>query len=411
MNFLRGTPVLRNMTALYLFQGLNYALPLLLLPYLIRVLGLKTFGLWMFAAGIVTIGRVCVNYGFDLTATRQVALLGPERRQELSQLVSDIAAIRLAVAIAFAALCFPVLELVSGYEQLSLLVLIGCSILMGEALLPVWLYQGLERMPPIVAVRAVTRLGNLGLVLVAVNGPGDVWRVPAIEALAIGLGSVASLYYARQRFGLEMVLPSLPRMVTQMRDGATIFFTNVAVQFYTTIGTIVLGVVVGPLAVATFAIAEKIYSVVRGLLNPLVQAVFPGLSRNYIEDRQAFDIQFRVISMYVFGSLCAGAVVLALGADFLVFAVAGERNDVSAQTLLVFALALPFGMGSFFAPMLVSRGLKRELLRITSTNAILGIVLIPPLAYTFEAPGAATAFLIVQIYNTLALYRSGQQNA
>lgn len=410
LEHLLANNVMRNAFALYLFQALNYALPLLLFPYLVRTLGLEGFGTWMFALAFIVVGRVCVSYGFDLTATRQVALLGAGNQHALSQMVADIAAIRLLIVASFFLILVPILAWVPGYGVVASLVAIGSLILLGEAILPVWLYQGLERMASLVAIRAGVRLMNFTFVVMFVSGPEDIWLVPSIEAGALLLGSIISMIFARKRFGIKNVFPEIQRMQRLARDGSVMFLTNSAVLFYTTMSPILLGIMVGPLAVASYSIAEKIYSVARGLIGPFVQAVFPALSRKFTLDRRGFESHFASISKWVLIYFSLSALLLALTAEALVSLIAGGADSAAVSSLYVFALALPFGLGSFFAPMLVARGRTAELLKITLTNGALGLVLVTVLGWMYAAPGAAFAFLIVQIYNTIALYRAGKSD-
>lgn len=407
---LLANSVMRNAFALYLFQALNYALPLLLFPYLVRTLGLEGFGTWMFALAFIVVGRVCVSYGFDLTATRQVALLGPGNQQALSQMVADIVAIRLLIVASFFLVVVPLLAWVPGDGAVALLVAIGSFILLGEAILPIWLYQGLERIASLVAIRAGVRLMNLTFVVMFVSGPEDIWLVPSIEAGALLLGSIISMIYARKCFGINIVLPKIQGIQRLARDGSGMFLTNLAVLFYTTISPILLGIMVGPLAVASYSIAEKVYSVARGLIGPFVQAVFPGLSRKFTLNRWEFESDFARISKWVLAYCSLSALLLVLTAERIVSLVAGGADSAAVSSLYLFALALPFGLGSFFAPMLVARGRTAELLKITLTNGALGLVLVPVLGWMYAAPGAAFAFLIVQIYNAIALYRVGKSD-
>lgn len=70
---LLGSPLLRNILALYGVQVVNYLFPLLTVPYLARVLGPKEWGLLAFTQAFGGYLQLLVEYGFGLSATRQVA--------------------------------------------------------------------------------------------------------------------------------------------------------------------------------------------------------------------------------------------------------------------------------------------------------------------------------------------------
>src|SRR5690606_787220 len=101
MKTLLTSVVLRNFGALSVLQVGTYLIPLLLVPYLVRVLGIELFGSWMFAMAFVIVARICVSYGFDLTATKQVAVTSGSARR-LSELFADVVTVRLLICL----LCF-----------------------------------------------------------------------------------------------------------------------------------------------------------------------------------------------------------------------------------------------------------------------------------------------------------------
>ena len=63
----------KNTLALYALQFAGYVIPLVTLPYLARVLRAEGFGLLLFAQSFALWGSIIFEYGFNLSASREVA--------------------------------------------------------------------------------------------------------------------------------------------------------------------------------------------------------------------------------------------------------------------------------------------------------------------------------------------------
>lgn len=79
--FLKNKSVfLKNLISLATVQGLNYLLPLLTLPYLVRVVGVDKFGVLSLATVVIAFFIVVTDYGFNYTATREISLNKSNKR-------------------------------------------------------------------------------------------------------------------------------------------------------------------------------------------------------------------------------------------------------------------------------------------------------------------------------------------
>ncbi|QPK17019.1 oligosaccharide flippase family protein [Pectobacterium versatile] len=60
--------------SLFSVQGVNYLIPLLIIPHLVRTMGIDGFGKYSFVLAVVQYFIILSDYGFNLSASKQVAV-------------------------------------------------------------------------------------------------------------------------------------------------------------------------------------------------------------------------------------------------------------------------------------------------------------------------------------------------
>src|ERR1700689_5972364 len=86
-----------NLVALYGVQACTYALPLLTFPYLARVLGPSGWGVVVFAQAIGDMIASVVEYGFDISASRETSRERADPKR-LSALISGVLGAKVLLA-------------------------------------------------------------------------------------------------------------------------------------------------------------------------------------------------------------------------------------------------------------------------------------------------------------------------
>ncbi len=400
MSAIDNNRIIKNFISLIILQGGRYLLPLILIPFLIRALGMQTFGSWVFAVSFVAIFRTFVNYGFDMTATRAVSIHRDDKIF-LSELYTTVIITRLTILVFSCLVLFGLGLMFTNIWNVILLAQLSMLVLIGEALFPIWLFQGMESMGTITQLRLGYRALFVSCVILVVREPHDVLLIPIIEGTGSLLAGLIALYLAYSRYELIFRWPRYSFFKSQIRDGASIFLSYVAVHFYTTINTVLLGIIQNNVAVAHFSIAEKVYSAIRGMLSPVVQALFPSLSRLYVADQHAFRRTARKIAIGFFITLVGLAVLTYFLADALILLIAGQPDPMSTQVLQIMAVTLIFALSTLLSSLLVIQKRGNTLMLITFSTMTVNLIIVYPLLHYYGVIGMAIAFLVTQVFQTV----------
>ena len=131
--------LVENIFSLFTLKGTEYAVQFVTLPYLLRVLGPDMYGAIAFAQTIINYGTLIVDYGFNLTAPRDVAK-SDEKGKQFSAIYFAKVILLIGVLLVGTIVVF-----ISGMENILLLLCV-LPTLLGNVFFPVWFFQGIQQM-------------------------------------------------------------------------------------------------------------------------------------------------------------------------------------------------------------------------------------------------------------------------
>ena len=141
MRSVKAKGLVENFVSLSLLQGINYVLPLITFPYLFRTLGVDNYGLISLSSAIVSYFNILVSFGFELSATKQVAL-HRENKAKLSEIYSSVLVIKSVLLLISLGVLFVLSLHVRMIEENSLLYVITFGSILGNVLFPTWFFPG-----------------------------------------------------------------------------------------------------------------------------------------------------------------------------------------------------------------------------------------------------------------------------
>ncbi len=319
-----------NSGALFLIQISNYLFPLLLIPYLTRVLGVSMYGLIAFGLAIVQIACVVTDYGFGLSATYQIAKQQSDKIA-LRKIISAVMVCKIGLLIPVAAVLALFILYQEKYAEYQIFLWWLLLPIIGQTFQPIWFFQGIERMTFITLFTVASRALYLVLVICWVSSQSDYYWVAiangisAIAASIIGLGVMLKLGYWPRWCGWEFVKRIF-------RDSTEFFWSRAAVATYTAGGAFFLGLVSTPTQVAYYSAAEQLYKGAQSLFTPISQALYPHMAKHH-----NFPLFFNILR----GGVVLGVIGLVVGSligEWALELIFGSYFSMAYPVLLVFMI-------------------------------------------------------------------------
>ncbi|WP_294149228.1 flippase [uncultured Selenomonas sp.] len=391
-----------NIVSLFILKGAEYIVSFITLPYLLRVLGPAGYGSIVFCQTIMNYGNLVVDYGFNLTAPRDIAKDDPE------DIPQDFAAI-LGAKLLLLALATIVLGagLFVFRDSLDTLLVLAClPALVGGALFPIWYFQGIQQMRFITIFNIIARTCSVIGIFLCVQETTDVYAAAlflSVTPLVAGLLSLAMIARSQPRFFRR---PTLAAIRAKFRDGWDIFLSTLFINLYTNSNVFILGLLTNETCVGYYAAASKLIEAVKGLLMPISNAIFPHVSA-MVRDAREGAIQFLRKATRVIGglSLILSALVC-LFAEPVTRLIMGDAYDASIRVLRIISF-LPFiiGLSNIFGiQTMVAFGMQRLFSRILMASAAVNFLLVFPLVLLWQEIGMAITVTCVECFVTITMY-------
>ncbi len=267
-----------NVVSLGALQGLIYIIPLISLPYLSRVLGVEKFGLVFFALATVQYFNILTDFGFGLSATREIAV-NRHNQNNLSNIFNSVITLKTFFLLISFLILSLVVFLVPLFRENYLIFILSFATVLGNAINPVWFFQGMERMKYITFLNILAKSLFLFLIFVLVKNPSDYFLVPLLEGTGYIVAGLIGLWFSFKTFKIKFYIPKLNSIKRQFKYSSEFFLSRVSVSIYTNTNTFCLGLISSPILVGYYVAAEKIYNAILGLQGPLGDALYPFIAK------------------------------------------------------------------------------------------------------------------------------------
>lgn len=275
--------LIKNSLALIALQGVNYIIPLVTLPYLVRVLGPTEYGNVSIAFSIIQYAVLFTDFGFNLSISKKIAQ-NKHNKSFISKLYFNTVATKFILAIISGVV---ILFLVFSFPKLfeiRYIILCGYLQVFSSVFIPIWLFQGIERAATYSFISIAIKLLIIPLTYLFVNSNNDGGISLLIQGFILLLTALVAIYYVHKKQYISFIYPKARIMFSIFQDALPIFIGTLAVSLYTLSTPLILGLMSNSTEVGFFSAADKLRGAFLGIFLVLGGVLYPRISRLFCEN-------------------------------------------------------------------------------------------------------------------------------
>ncbi|WP_047609276.1 oligosaccharide flippase family protein [Rahnella aquatilis] len=385
--------VIKNAMYLSFTQGITYIAPIIVLAYLIKTLGVDGFGKYAISLAVVAYLQVIVDYGFSFSSSREIS----QHRND-KKVVSGVYLATTIIKIIACTIIYPIFTVILTIlvKDKSLYTAIQCGyfIVIGNAIFPIWFYQGIEKLKIVAILNLVARVFSCVFVFIFVKTPDDLPIAILAQALPVIICALLANLNIWHKKYIFWEVPEKKIFLKSIYNGWDIFVATLSSVILSNSGVFILGVLMTPSVVGVYAAAERIIKAIVGLFAPITQSVYPFNCKKFgisiAEGKKSVNKTGAPIIIFAFLVMS----ILFLCSDFLVEMLKLPRESISIFKIL--SLWLFFGVfNNILGIQILSASGKSKIYRQCFVGAaLITLVLLFACIYYFEALGAAVALTI-----------------
>lgn len=309
-----------NFLSLSVLQGLNMVLPLITLPYLVRVLGVENFGLMNFSLAVIMCFNILISFGFELSATRQIAE-NCNDVQTVSKIFCSVMVIKLCLTLVSVIILFILALSYSAVGDSAALYFVTFGVVVGNAMFPSWFFQGMESMKYVTYVHFVFKVLLTALIFYFVTSEADILYVPALNSMASILSGLVAMGILFRMYKINLVWPSMVNLKYQFSESFHYFVSRVVNSGSRYFATMIIGVGYGNSVVGYYTMVEKLFYALVSSGGVIAQTIYPYMSRT--KDMAFFKKTFSIIILVAL----VGTLFVMLFNEEILWLIYGVKND------------------------------------------------------------------------------------
>jgi len=360
-----------NLGYLTILKSFNLILPLIVYPYLIRVLGTDNYGLVVFAEAIIMYLVILISFGFELSATKEISI-HRDNPEKINEIVSSVYIIKGIIFLICFIFLFIIFSFLPKYGNHKLLFLLTMHLGVFEFLFPLWFFQGIEKMKYITYLNLLNRGVFFILMLVCIKSKSDFLLVPLIHGIGSLIVISFSFYILYFKEKVRFKLPNKLVLANYFKESLIYFSSTFSIQIFTNSNRFLIGSFFGMTNLAYYDIVEKIIRILSVPTALLRTILFPFVSKT--GDKLIVRNVTKIMTLL---SLIIVSLVLVFS-DNLIELIAGSQNATASYYLKIYSFIIIFyNLSNYYLVVSINAfGYQKKFMKLMLHSMFLYILII-----------------------------------
>ncbi len=374
----------------------NYLFPLIVFPYVTRVLGVSNLGTCNFVDNVMDFFILFSMMGMNSVALREI-VKHRNNKEELSNVFSSLFSLNLITTITVIFILFILTAFVPIFQQNKYLMYVGSAKVLFNFLTIEWLYKGLEDFKYITYRKIAVKIIYVFLVFLFVKKADDYLIYYILTVLVFGINAIINMFHSRHFVTYSISNISIKPYIKPV---AILGVYALLTSMYTSFNVIYLGFVSGETEVGYYTTATKIQNVILALFTAFTGVMLPRMTAlmkegNNNEVERLFRKSIDILLVFAF-PLVSFFVVMA---PQVIALLAGSGYDAAIPCMQI-TIPLIFVIGLeqvLIVQLLLPFGKDKYVLIGSSIGAIGGLaanILLVPL---FQSIGSSVSWVISEL--------------
>lgn len=392
--------VISNIFYNSIYQLLLIALPLVTIPYVARVLGVKSLGINSYVMSIGVLLSFVILIGMNQLGVKTIAQT--ERTKEsLSLKFGNLWGIQLCIGI----LVIVIYIIVASMSNKKVYMYANIPYLIGFTLDISWYYIGLGSIKKVILKNSIIKVLSVLLIFIFIRSTSDLTMYILINSVTLCIANIVFWLSLRESLDLSIVAKSLISK-KYVKQSLILGIPQIAIQLYTSFDSTLVGIIAGAVQLTFYDQSQKIARSLLTLITSVSTVIMPKMAELSNDDGKDAEFQniFKksldytlIISLYLTIMLMINArdfVPWFFGREYILM----SNNMFWVSLILIF---IPYG-GVFANQYALSKGMYKEYSIPYILGAVVSIPLNIILVHFFKADGGTLTIILTEMLVCMA---------